>query len=331
MEPAQRIESLYRDTLEPRIAALESLRTSVKGYITKSALCVGLPFAVVLFGDIVANALGLSSTAAAVLGVASFGLVIVGAVWAVVKYLVPGMTAHADYKSRFKREIATEVFRIVCPTATYSPTAGLARQDFDEAGLFTTQGSFSSDDRVHGTIGQTPFEAAEVRRTYSTGGKSSRLVMVFHGLFFHIDFNKSLRGITLVQPESAPSDRIGSREGLLPVMLENPAFEKAFAVYASDEVEARYVLTPVMMDRILALRARIDKPIFLAFKHSRAYLAVHFGRSLFEPGITATTSLESVQEMAAQFALAEGIVDELDLNTRIWTKGVDDSWLQRRP
>jgi hypothetical protein len=233
MEPTQRIEALFHDTLEPRIAALESLRTSVKRYITKSALCVGLPFAAVKFGDTVANALGLSSTAAAVLGMASVGLLIVGAAWAVVKYLLPGMTAHADYKSRFKREIATEVFRIVCPTATYSPTAGLARHDFDEAGLFTTQGSFSSDDRVHGTIGQTPFEAAEVRRTYSTGGKNSRLVMVFHGLFFHIDFNKSLRGVTLVQPESAPSDRIGSREGLQPVMLENPAFAKAFAAISA--------------------------------------------------------------------------------------------------
>jgi len=35
--------------------------------------------------------------------------------------------------------------------------------------------------------------------------------------------------------------------------------------------------------------------------------------------------------MAAQFALAEGIVEELDLNTRIWTKGVDDSLLHQRP
>ncbi len=331
MESAQRIESLYRDTLEPRLAALESLRTSVKGYITKSALCVGLPFALVLSCDTAATMLGLSSTAATLLGVASFGLLIVGAVWAGVKYLLPGWTAHADYQSRFKREIATEVFRIVCPTATYSPSAGLARQDFDEAGLFTTQGGFSSDDRVHGTIGQTPFEAAEVRRTYSTGGKNSRIVMVFHGLFFHIDFNKTLRGVTLVQPESAPPDRIGSRDGLRPVLLENPAFEKAFAVYASDEVEARYILTPRMMDRILALRGRIDKPIYLAFKHSRAYLAVHFGRSLFEPGIAETTSLASVQEMAAQFALAEAIVDELDLNTRIWTKGVDASWLRPQP
>src|SRR5438445_11829681 len=33
--------------------------------------------------------------------------------------------------------------------------------------------------------------------------------------------------------------------------------------------------------------------------------------------------------MAAHFELAEALVQELDLNTRIWTKGVDDSLLHQ--
>ncbi|MEP7119237.1 MAG: hypothetical protein ABI880_16735, partial [Acidobacteriota bacterium] len=61
----------------------------------------------------------------------------------------------------------------------------------------------------------------------------------------------------------------------------------------------------------------------------RAYIGVHYGRALFEPGIAATTSIDSIREMAAHFALAEGVVTELDLNTRIWTKGVDASLLER--
>ncbi len=215
------------------------------------------------------------------------------------------------------------------PSAKYSPAQGVAQADFDEPGLFNTRGSYKSDDRVHGTIGQTPFEAAEVRRAYSTGGKNSTTIVVFHGLFFHLDFNKSLRGTTIVYPEDVRPTQLGSRAELTKVALENPNFEQAFAVQASDEVEARYILTPAMMEQILALRQRAGKPIFLAFKGNRAYIGVHYGRALFEPGIAASTSLESVQEMAAHFALAEGLIHELDLNTRIWTKGVDDSLLKR--
>ena len=82
-----------------------------------------------------------------------------------------------------------------------------------------------------------------------------------------------------------------------------------------------------MMERILALQARTSHPVHLAFKNNRAYLGVNYGRALFEPAIRESTSAAAIHEMAAHFALAEGIVEELDLNTRIWTKDVDASLL----
>lgn len=327
MATPERIAELYATTLEPRIRALEALRLSLKSYITKGLVCVGIPFALFFLSDFFSA--GLEPAATIAVRVGSFGLIFVGVAVAGFKFLMPGITAYANYRARFKHEVAAEVFRIVSPSAKYSPAHGVAQADFDEPGLFNTRGSYKSDDRVHGTIGQTPFEAAEVRRSYSTGGKNSKTIVVFHGLFFHIDFNKSLRGTTIVYPEDASAHQLGNRRQLTKVALENPAFEHAFAVQASDEVEARYILTPAMMEQILALRQRAGKPIFLAFKNNRAYLGVHYGRALFEPGIATSTSLESIQEMAAHFALAEGVIHELDLNTRIWTKGIDDALLKR--
>ena len=327
MVTPERIAELYATTLEPRIRALETLRLSLKGYITKGLVCVGIPFALFFLSDLLTG--GLSPGATMAVNVGAFGLIFVGVGVAGFKFLMPGITAYANYRARFKHEVAGEVFTIVSPSAKYSPTQGVAQADFDEPGLFNTRGSYKSDDRVHGTIGQTPFEAAEVRRSYSTGGKNSKTVVVFHGLFFHIDFNKSLRGLTIVQPEDVSASQTGSRMQLTKVALEDPTFEQAFAVYTSEEVEARYILTPAMMEQILALRQRAGKPIFLAFKNNRAYIGVHYGHALFEPGIASTTSLESIQEMAAHFALAEGVIHELDLNTRIWTKGVDDALLKR--
>ncbi len=325
MVPADRIDALYESTLAPRLAALEGLRHEVRGYITKAALVVGVPAVLLWAHDLVALLLPRA------LGTALFGLTFVslftGVVVAGVKYLVPGFAAFSNYRVRFKHEVAAEVFKIVCPSATYAPLEGIAERIFDEPGLFSTRGGFKSDDRARGTIGQTPFEAADVSRSYSTGGKNSRTVVVFRGLFFHLDFNKTLRGVTLVDPKSAASTSRGDRSALTPVALENPEFAAAFTVHASDEVEARYILTPAMMERILALQARTVRPVFLAFKGNRAYLGVNYGRALFEPGIAASTSREAIHEMAAHFALAEGIVHELDLNTRIWTKGVDASLL----
>jgi hypothetical protein len=322
------IDRLYESTLEPRLEALEAMRLDLRRYIVKAGLWVGGPFLLFFLSDVIAGLMPAAASGLVMAG--SFALIFVGIVVAGIKYLVPGVTAYMNYRSRFKHEVAAEVFKIVCPTAAYSPTQGVAAQIFDEPGIFATRGGYNSDDRVRGTIGVTPFEAADVSRSYSTGGKNSRTVIVFRGLFFHLDFNKRLTGTTIVQPAGASYSSVGDRTGLSQVQLENPTFAAAFTVYATDEVEARYILTPAMMEQILSLAARTAKPIYLGFKGSRAYLGIDYGRPLFEPGIAATTSVEAIHEMAAQFALAEGIVHELDLNTRIWTKDVDASLLDRR-
>lgn len=325
MASAAEIDALYESTLRPRLAALEALRLEVKGYATKALLLIGIPAVALWANDFIALALpdGLDWLPMAVGFVALFAAVGIAGF----KYALPGFAAYANYRVRFKQEVAAEVFRMVCPTAQYSPLEGLRQEVFDEPGLFSTHGNFNSDDRVRGVIGQTPFEAAEVSRKYSTGGKNSRTVVVFHGLFFHLDFNKRLTGTTVVSPRGASSETIGDRGGLTEIALEDPRFTEAFRVHASDEVEARYILTPGMMERIVGLRERTGRTVYLAFKNNRAYLGVHYGRDLFEPGIRESTSVEAIHEMAEHFAVAEGIVGELDLNTRIWTKDVDSSLL----
>ncbi len=322
------IDRLYESTLKPRLESLEGMRLDLRRYIVKAGLWIGAPFLLFFLSDVVAMLLPAVASGLVVVG--SFAMIFVGVVVAGVKYMIPGVTAFMNYRSRFKHEVAAEVFKIVCPTAAYSPAQGVPAQIFDEPGIFATRGGYTSDDRVRGTIGVTPFEAADVSRSYSTGGKNSRTVIVFRGLFFHLDFNKRLTGTTIVQPAGASYSSLGDRSGFTEVQLENPAFAAAFAVHTTDEVEARYILTPAMMEQILALAARTAKPIYLGFKGNRAYLGVNYERPLFEPGIAATTSVAAIHEMAAQFALAEGVVHELDLNTRIWTKDVDASLLHRR-
>ena len=140
-----------------------------------------------------------------------------GLVFVLMKHLLPGITAYANYRSRFKQDIVAEIFKIVCPSAVYDPLQGVTKDVFDAPGLFNTRGSFESDDRVRGHIGQTPFEASEVGRGYSTGtGKNSRSYTVFRGLFFHLGLNQRLSGVTLIDPEKAHSHQLGERDGTQP-------------------------------------------------------------------------------------------------------------------
>ncbi len=326
-EALNRIDAFYDNTLRPKIDALDDPRRQVRWMITK-ALIIALPPIAYLIGNDLFDTLLPFQAGIGTMAVA-WGWLIAGTIFSLVKYLLPGMTAYANYRSRFKKEVVSEIFKLVCPSAVYEPLQGITQDVFDAPGLFNTRGGFGSDDRVRGRIGQTPFEASEVARTYSTGtGKNGRSYEVFRGLLFHLDSGQQLTGVTLVDPESALSHQIGGRDGMSLVKFDNPAFEKEFAVHTSNESEARALLTPAMLEGLLTLRRQADKPIFLAFKGRRVYVGVDYRHTLFEPRIVQTVSKEAVREIAGHFAFVQSIVRELGLNSRIASAGPDDSLLR---
>ena len=104
-------------------------------------------------------------------------------------------------------------------------------------------------------------------------------------------------------------------------MMDNVEFERHFAVYASDQIQSRYVLTPAIMDKILDFKKKSGSTSWLSFKDSMLYMAVPYKKNLFEPKyfkcmVDYVTTFEYFHDLS----LFVGIVEEFNLNTRIWTK-----------
>lgn len=313
MATVDEIDRLYETSLAPRIAALENLRLDLRRHLVKAGLCIGVPFLMFFAG------LALEGTIGTVVSGLGFALIFVGVLAAAFRYLIPGVTAFLNYQQRFKHEVVSEIFRLVCPAGTYEPNAGIATEEFDQFGLFSTNGSLKSDDRVSGRFGAIPFQAAEVRRWRTTRGRNSATFVYFHGLFFQATFTRRVGGTVIVQAASTPAYRLGSRDGLRPVPVDDESFAALFEVHASDEAAAADLLTPAFRERLRALHERTDAPVYFACRDHRAAIAIHYDRTLFEPGVARTTSKEAIQGMAREFDLVGTIVEELDHNARIWS------------
>jgi len=149
-------------------------------------------------------------------------------------------------------------------------------------------------------------------------------------MLFIADFNKHFHGRTFVLPDLAQRllGRIGQAlQGIASggrgdlVKLEDPEFERAFVVYSDDQVEARYILSPSLMRRILDVREKAGGRVYLAFRGSQLYLAMSQGRNLFEPPRRGTwLSQAAAEQHLRDLQLLVGFVEDLNLNTRIWTK-----------
>jgi hypothetical protein len=186
---------------------------------------------------------------------------------------------------------------------------------------------YNGDDYVAGKVGATSIEFSELHIEHETSdGRRRQRHTVFQGIFFIADFNKKFKTSTYVLPD-VMERALGSLGKFLQsknparnelVSLENPEFEKYFVVYGDDQIEARYILSPALMERLVALRKKSGKNIYVAFKESKIYIAISHG-AIFEPSIFGTIlSFEPIRKYYEDLNFAVGVVDDLNLNTRIW-------------
>jgi hypothetical protein len=241
------------------------------------------------------------------------------------------------YVTAYKSAVIPGLLTLIDPGLRYEATGGILTETFLGTELYTTSPDrYRSEDLIHGTYGKTAMRLAEIdaeekqTTTDSEGRTQTTYVTIFKGLLLIADFNKHFQGRTFVFPDFAESTfgnfgRMfqkwsGRRETEL-IRLEDPEFENAFAVYSTDEIEARYVLSTALMRRLLTLRERFGKDVRIGFKESSIALAVPHREAFLEPS-TKVSALETAQieKMLTELQYFLELIEELDLNTRIWTK-----------
>lgn len=222
----------------------------------------------------------------------------------------------------YKKEVVTEIIHAFCPGATFTPNNGISESVFSHCGLFASPDRYHAEDLIQGRLGKTSFSCSEVhaeeRRTQATkNGVRHYWVDIFRGFLFLADFHKDFQGETLVRRNSIIKIGMGGSR----VKMENPEFEKVFDVFSSNQVEARYLITPSMMERMLKLDSIFKGGITISFRHSTILVAIPDSKNRFEASIW--TSLNDMSLVESDFAVLRSllaIVEELNLNTRIWSK-----------
>lgn len=215
------------------------------------------------------------------------------------------------------------------------PKRGLSQDEFFGSLLFKKKpDKYMSEDRVSGNAGKTKFSFSEVQAQYkeltiTKKGTQETWHELFCGVIFKADFNKNFKGLTVVQSKAFGSDVAewfgsntpffsGAKER---VRLENPEFEKHFATYSSDQIEARYILTPLMMESICTLNDRCEDSISLSFVGNIITIAFPLSRNYFEAPLFESLMTDGL--MKDDLDLVRHIyqvIETLDLNTRIWGK-----------
>lgn len=212
---------------------------------------------------------------------------------------------------------------------SYFPTGCIPSSEFDHALLFPGEAydCYSGEDYFEGKQGDTDIRFSEI--TVTRKGEDSDTI-VFNGLLVSADFHKHFNSRTWVIPGSAKSlmgrfgqvlQALGPFGSGMAVKMENAEFERLFTVYSHDKIEARYILSPLLLERLVELRKRNNLPVRVSFVGSRVYLALSRETDLFEASFWSDSDLRAAARfLCHEILFALSIIDVLNLNVRIWTK-----------
>ena len=240
----------------------------------------------------------------------------------------------AELKHRFKGDVISKMVKFADESLQYDSHRGISQGEYKQSHIFPEKfDRYGSEDMVSGKLGSTAIRFSEVHAEYKIERhdgktKSTEWKTIFKGILFAADFNKKFIGRTVVLEDIA-ENFFGSLGTMFQKMnmardplikLEDVEFEKAFAVYGTDSVEAHYILSPSLMRRILDFKKK-SGIINLSFIDSHVYIAIPVRENLFEPRVYSTLiNYDRMVGYNKYLMLVTGIVEDLNLNTRIWTK-----------
>lgn len=202
-----------------------------------------------------------------------FGLVIIATIGAAAFGYMPVHRFQERCKTRALTDLATTL-DMTYQAAGFEPVAldrltalKLIPRDFDSSAF---------EDLFGGERAGARFQLYEADLTRGSGKHRTTL---FHGQILKIAFPKRFHGVTIVNRDF---QRWFKPEGFQRVGLGASQFERIFEVFGTDQVEARFLVHPAFMERLMAVEAAMaGKSLRCAFEDGDLLVAVE-GGDLFE-------------------------------------------------
>ena len=141
----------------------------------------------------------------------------------------------------------------------------------------------------------------------------------FVGVVVEVRMNKNFEGHTFFLNKAFASNKISiNRKIFSPVELESKSFMDKYKIYSTDQVEARYLLTPAMIERLDNLNFTFNANYIRgAFKDDKLVLAINTKKDMFKIAMpNAHLNFQMYKETYDEIVSVMKIVDQLKLNIK---------------
>lgn len=232
------------------------------------------------------------------------------------------------FTSEYKKTLVFSALKSIFTDLTYEPEQGLAKSIIENTGMMDLGDRYSSNDYISGKYNNVDVVQADVHIEKKTESRNSngttdtQWYTIFQGRWMVFDFNKSFKYNLQVCQKGFYNSIVnnwGNNIKFKKVALEEQEFNKQFKVYAQNEQEAFYILTPTMMEKIKKLSNSINGKILLCFIDNKLHVGIENDDDAFEPSIFVKVDEASAKEkILKDIKLITDFIDELDLDNDLF-------------
>lgn len=302
-DEAETFDDYYARVVAPALGAHETKRRQAVRWF-RGVIGVGAAAALALCAAIVGFGGGFSPPA-------FFFPFAVGLVGVGIAYTIISAAAND-----VKKDLAPLIARYAGFTYSHHVDAPASMQDFRTHKLIPSYDRSSFEDLVSGEAADCPFELyeAHLKQRHTDSKGRTRYTTCFRGQLLRVLAPQEFSGRTIILRDAGLFNAFLKPDSTMKrVGLVDPKFERVFEVFGTDQVEARYLLTPDFMERLLELERMLQgKKARAAFADGELLIAIE-GGDLFEPGsmFTPLADPARAERVLKEFALVGEIVEAL--------------------
>lgn len=233
-----------------------------------------------------------------------------------------------EFNKLYKTTIVLNSFKKVFTDVDYDMEKGISYEQIASTQMMNMGDRFYSNDYFKAKYKNINFESSDVhiQEEHTDSDGDTTYVTIFRGQWFVFDFNKPFKANIQVCAKNFSNARRGSlfsKTKYNKVDMEDIEFNKEFRVYAQNELDAFYVLTPNTMEKIKELKRKTKGRLLLCFIDNRLHVGLHNNKDLFEANIFKKINIdEENNKTLNEMKIITEFVDTLDLDNDLFRREV---------
>lgn len=233
-----------------------------------------------------------------------------------------------EFNKLYKTTIVLNSFKKIFTDVDYDMEKGISYEQIASTQMMNMGDRFYSNDYFKAKYKNINFESADVhiQEEHTDSDGDTTYVTIFRGQWFVFDFNKPFKANIQVCAKNFSNARRGSlfsKTKYNKVAMEDIEFNKEFRVYAQNELDAFYVLTPNTMEKIKELKRKTNGRLLLCFIDNRLHVGLHNNKDLFEANIFKKINIdEENNKTLNEMKIITEFVDTLDLDNDLFRREV---------